>query len=193
MMEWIVVASVILVNFLVNVFWKPYLKTYAEEAAREFAKSERFQDALKQLELTTRRTTEIQSEIAGGLWLSQWRISQKRDGYVRLIEVIENWQLLRSESRRRRVSMTLDEEHAIDEFRRARSVARLMLDPRVVDGIGPLVRDIRLIDPLQSEDHEFELSKKRIESARDHVVRMGKAELKLAVATDDEGATLSPS
>jgi hypothetical protein len=181
----IVVASVALINFLVNVVWKPYLKTYAEEAAREFAKSERFQDALTQLELTTRRTTEIQSEITGGLWLSQWRIGQKRDCYVRLIEVIENWQLLRSESRRRKVNMAIDEERAIDEFRRARSVARLMLAPRVVDGIGRLVRDIRLVDPLQSDDQEFERSKKRIETARDHVVIMGKAELKLDISTTD--------
>lgn len=81
--------------------------------------------------------------------------------------------------------MALDEEHAIDEFRRARSIARLMLDPRVVDGIGRLVRDIRFIDPIEAEDREFERSKERIESARDHVVKMGKTELKLVVSMDD--------
>jgi hypothetical protein len=179
MLGWIVAVVVVVANFLLNVFWKPYLKTYAEEAAKAFAKSERFEKALHELEVTTRKTTEIQSEIAGGLWLSQWRIGQKRDCYIRLIETIENWQLIRSESRRRQVDMTGDEEHAIDEFRRARSVARLLLDSRVVDGLGQLVRDIRSVSPVKSEEPDFEGSRKRIVSARDHVVNIGKAELML--------------
>jgi hypothetical protein len=176
---WIAAGALVALHFLINVIWKPYLKTYAEEAAKEFAKSERFQEAFRQLELTTRRTAEIQSDIAGGLWLSQWRINQKRDSYLRLIESIENWQLVRSESRRRSMDLSVDEERAIDEFRRARSIARLILEPRVVDGIGRIIREVRSVSPWHSGDEEFAKSTMRIQQARDNVVATGKIELKL--------------
>lgn len=185
---WIAAIAITVLNFLVSVVWKPYLKAYAEEAARALAKSEGFQKALRELEITTKRTEEIKSTIEGALWLSQWQIGQKRDCYVQLIETIENWQLVRSESRRRQVEMIAEEERAIDEFRRARSIARLLLDPRVVEGIGRLIRDIRSFDSLRSDQIHFDRSKSRIEAARDHVVAMGKSELKLQLAQSTETA-----
>jgi hypothetical protein len=176
---WITCAAVIATNFLVQVFWKPYLKSYAEEKGKRLATNEDIENVLAQGRSVTRQTAAIQAEISGGLWLQQWHLGQKRDSYARLIDALENIQVQRGNIRRGDLGAKQRELDAIEEFRRARAMARLMLPPEVITGIGRLLRAIRAVDPSSSSPEDYMASKRVIEAARDKVVEIGRAELGL--------------
>ena len=72
------------------------------------------------------------------------------------------------------------EREAIEEFRRARALARLLVVPGAVDGIGRLLRQIHEIDPSTCSVDEFGASQALINDARDRVVETGKRELGLS-------------
>ncbi len=176
---WIACGVVIATNFLIQIFWKPYLKSYAEEKGKRLATNEDIENVLEQVRAVTRETAAIQAEISGGLWLQQWHLGQKRDSYTRLIDSLENIQVQRGHIRRGDTGAKQREQDAIEEFRRARALARLMLPAEVVAGIGRLLRTIRAVDPTGSTEEDYLASKRAIEAARDKVVEIGKVELRL--------------
>jgi hypothetical protein len=176
---WIACAAVIATNFLIQAFWRPYLKGYGEEKGKRLATNEDIDNVLEQVRAVTRETAAIQAEISGGLWLQQWQLGQKRDSYAHLIDALENIQVQRGSIRRGDADAKQREQDAIDEFRRARAMARLLLPPEVVAGIGQLLRAIRTVDPSSSTEEDYRASKRKIEAARDKVVEIGKVELRL--------------
>ena len=158
---------------------------YHEEEGKRLATKDDIDNVLEQVRLTTRETERIKAEISGGLWQRQWQIAQKRDSYVRLIETLENLKLRRSHIRRApdagaRTEAERAEREVIEEFRRARALARLLVVPEAVDGIGRLLRQIHAIDPSTCSVDEFGASQALINDARDRVVETGKRELGLS-------------
>jgi hypothetical protein len=157
---WIACIGVIGSNFLMQIVWKPYLKSYAEEKGRLLATKEDIENVLIQVRAVTRETAAIQAEISGGLWLQQWHLAQKRDSYARLIDALENIQVQRGMIRRGSDPTAKQrEQDAIAEFRRARAMARLMLAPEVIVNIGRLLRAIRPIDPSTCKEDDYLISK----------------------------------
>jgi hypothetical protein len=100
-----------------------------------------------------------------------------------LIDTLENIQLQRGNIRKGDTGAKQRELDAIEEFRRARAMARLMLPPQVVEGIGPLLRAIRAVDPSSSTQEAYTASKRTIEAARDKVVEIGRVDLGLSHAS----------
>lgn len=68
---------------------------------------------------------------------------------------------------------------AIEEFRRARAVARLSVSPDVILAVQRIVRRLEGIDPISSEPDLFSSSEQMVRDARDNVVALGKIELRL--------------
>lgn len=187
---WIACAGVILGNLFFS-----YLQAYLKEKGKRLATKEDIDNVVVQVRAVTKETELIKAEITGGLWQRQWQLAQKRDSYSRLIDALENIQVLRSAIRMAkdddvRAETRRREQEAIAEFRRARALARLMLSPKVVSGIGRLLRGIRPIDPFSSTEAEYLSAKKMIESARDTVVNLGKSELGLETPPSTDGAAI---
>lgn len=181
---WIACIAVVILSFLGEIVFKPYLKAYAEEKGKRLATKEDIDNVLEQVRAVTRETEIIKAEISGGLWQQQWHLTQKRDCYTRLVDALENIQLQRSSLRRAADGVPRAEarqrvEDAILEFRRARALARLILPPEVISGIGRLLRALGPFNPETCTDDEMANSKKLITSARDRVVGFGRRELGL--------------
>jgi len=181
---WIACIAVIIISFLGEIVLKPYLKAYAEEKGKRLATKEDIDNVLEQVRAVTRETEIIKAEISGGLWQQQWHLTQKRDCYARLVDALENIQLQRSSLRRAadgtpRAEARQRGEEAILEFRRARALARLILPPDVISGIGRLLRAIDPFDPASCTEDEMATSKKLITAARDRVVDFGRRDLGL--------------
>jgi hypothetical protein len=162
------------INLIVAGLWIPFLKRYAEETAKRLAATRDFENSLSQL----RQTTAIQTDFAGGLWMRQWRIGQKRDAYVRLIEAIENIAVVRKAIRRGTAELQAQDE-ALGEFRKARVIATLLLNKDALDGVGQFVTDMEQVHPRSSQEPDFDASRARIYDARDEVVENGRRELGL--------------
>ena len=167
---WIACVGVLIISFLVEIVWKSYLKAYAEEKGKRLATKEDIENVIEQVRAVTRETEIIKAEISGGLWLQQWHLTQKRDCYARLIDALESIQLQRSSLRSaveddQRAAARQRVEEAILEFRRARALARLILPPDVVSGIGRLLRAIRSFDPVSCTAEEYVTSKTLISEA----------------------------
>jgi hypothetical protein len=161
-------------------------KAYAEETGKRLATKDDIENVLDQVRAVTRETELVKAEISGGLWQQQWQKTQKRDAYVRLIDTLENLQLKRGKIWRAvdadtRTAAEHVEQEAIEEFRRARALARLLLASEVIDAIGPLLRGLRAVDLSSCSHEEFHLSKKLITDARDKVVEIGRSELGMVV------------
>jgi sugar phosphate isomerase/epimerase len=176
---WIACAGVILGNLFFV-----YLGAYLKEKGKRLATKEDVDSVVEQVRAVTRETELIKAEITGGLWQRQWHLAQKRDSYSRLIDALERIQVQRSAIREARDDLAVTEarrgeQDAIAEFRRARALARLMLSPKVVSGIGRLLRSIRQVDPSSSAEEEYAAAKRIVETARDTVVELGKWELGL--------------
>jgi hypothetical protein len=121
----------------------------------------------------TRETELIKAEISGGLWKQQWQLAQKRDSLVRLIDALENIRLQRASVRQQRAEPQRVQE-AIEEFRRARALARLLFSPALIETMHDLVRSI-----TDSPDtpEGFRESQRKIAVVRDRVVELAKIEL----------------
>jgi hypothetical protein len=178
---WILCACVLGFQLVIFFFLKPFLTSYGEEKGKRIAANEAIDDLVKEVQKVTKATETIKADIEGGLWLQQWRLGQKRDSYVRLVDAIENLQVQRGMQRRASSDTLADAkqraEAAILEFRRARALARLMLTPGVVNTIGPLLR--QLPDPNSSTKEEYDKGHRIIEDARDATVNFAKQELHL--------------
>lgn len=160
-------------------------KAYQEESGRRLATKDDVENILQQVRAVTRETELVKAEISGGLWHGQWRLAQKRDSYVRLIDAVENIRLTRTKIKfandeNSQKEAREQERMAIEEFRRARAVARLLLPPEVIDAIGPFLRQIRNVDPSSSTLDVYRSSEDLIQRVRDQVVEMGKTELGLS-------------
>jgi hypothetical protein len=160
-------------------------KSYEEETGKRLATKDDIGNVLEQVRMVTKETEIIRAQISEGLWQRQWHLTQKRDCYVRLIDALENIQLQRRGVRKAATDGALlaparqRNEDAILEFRRARALARLILSPDVVAGIGRLLRAIEPVDPATCTANEYAAAKALIEAARDKVVSVGKQELGL--------------
>jgi hypothetical protein len=159
-------------------------KSYEEEAGKRLATKEDIGNVLEQIRMVTKETETIKAEISSGLWQRQWHLTQKRDCYARLVDALENIQLQRSSVRKAsddtlRAEARRRNEDAILEFRRARALARLILSPEVISGIGRLLRAIDPFDPASCTEDEYASSKKLINVARNKVVDFGRRELGL--------------
>jgi hypothetical protein len=121
----------------------------------------------------TRETELIKAEISGGLWKQQWQLAQKRDSLVRLIDALENIRLQRTNVRQRSAEPERLQE-AIEEFRRARALARLLFPSALIETMRDLIRSI-IFAPDTTEG--FMESQRRVAAVRDRVVELGKIEL----------------
>jgi hypothetical protein len=181
---WVACIAIVALNVIVQIFWKPYLKAYAEEMGKRLAAKEDIQNLLVQVRAVTRETEVIKAQISGGLWQQQWHLGQKRDTYTRLIDTLENIEVQRG-ALRRAAGVTAQgaarraEQDAIADFRRARALARLTLRPEIIPAITQLIRTISAIDPVTATAAEYAESKRLISTARDAVVELGRQELGL--------------
>ncbi len=178
---WILCACVLGIQLMIFFFLKPFLKGYSEQKGKRIAANEAIDDLVKEVQKVTKATETIKADIEGGLWLQQWRLGQKRDSYVRLVDAIENLQIQRGVQRRASSDALAEAKQRVDaailEFRRARALARLMLMPAVVDTIGPLLR--QLPDLSSCTNEEYAKGHRTIEGARDATVNFAKQELHL--------------
>lgn len=164
-------------------------KSYEEETGKRLATKDDIGNVLEQVRMVTKETEIIRAQISSGLWQRQWHLTQKRDCYVRLIDALENIQLQRRGVRKAGTEGALlaqarqRNDDAILEFRRARALARLILSPGVVAGIGRLLRTVEPVDPATCTADEYSAAKARIEAARNKVVSLGREELGLAETT----------
>ena len=160
-------------------------KAYEEEKGKRLATKDDIENVLDQVRAVTRETELVKAGISGGLWQRQWQMTQKRDAYTRLIDALENLQLKRGNIWRAADAETREDaeragQEAIEEFRRARALARLLLLPEVIDAIGPLLRRIRGVDLSSMNQEQYDSTKKVISDARDNVVKIGRSELGLS-------------
>jgi hypothetical protein len=180
----VVGAIVVASNLLAQSAGMPFLKAYFEGKGKNLATKQDISIVLEQVRAVTGETEKIKAEISGGLWDRQWLKMQKRDAYVRLIETLENIRLSRGNIRKIAGGPShADAGHQLDdaiaEFRRARALARLIVLPEAIDAMGPLLQEIRPIDPSSCTPDEFAKSQALIGAARDRVVELGRRDLEV--------------
>jgi hypothetical protein len=146
---------------------------YYSEKGKRLATKEDVNNVVEQVRAVTRETELIKAEISGGLWKQQWQLAQKRDSLVRLIDALENIRLQRTNVRQRSAEPERLQE-AIEEFRRARALARLLFPSALIETMRDLIRSI-IFAPDTTEG--FMESQRRVAAVRDRVVELGKIEL----------------
>jgi hypothetical protein len=187
------VVALISIIYVTKWFWKNWLKTYAEENAKIATINQNFTNALEQLKETTREVSLIQNAISNQIWLEQWRMNQKRDIYVKMIEIIEQWTLERGKVRYHPEASRDRESDVINEFRKARAVARLMLEAELIDvAVHHVVRDVYPVDPRTATEGEYGLTRQRLREVRDGIVAAGRRELQFGASSATRVA-LQPS
>ena len=167
-------------------------KAYEEERGRRLATKDDIDNVVEQVRLVTKTTEDTRAEITGRVWDLQWHTTQKRDVYVRLIDALERIEIKRG------ILLTSKDEaaqeearhagvEAIEEFRRARVLAELLLTSQAVDATHKIIRHVtKIFKPIPRSAELHMRARRVINDARARIVEIGRSELRLSAPNDPE-------
>jgi hypothetical protein len=167
-------------------------EAYAKKRGEQIATKEDIDNVVEQVHRVTEVTETTKAQITGGLWEKQWQFAQKRDVYARLIDTLEMIEIKRSILVRRPEDEAVKAEarrgglEAIEEFRRARVLAELLLTREAVDATHGVVRYVRHVFKPSPRPEAHLAAMKAIDQARRRIVEIGRAELGLS-KPDNQG------
>jgi hypothetical protein len=173
-----------------NLLAEAHEKAYEEERAKRIATKDDIESVVEQVKRVTEATETTKAEITGGLWERQWQFAQKRDVYVRLIDAlelmrIEGGKLKRSGDEKKEAEAQRAGLEAIEEFRRARVLAELLLARETVVATHQIVRFVRpFFLATSSESRERSRAMQVIDKARKRIAEIGRADLGLSKTAD---------
>ena len=81
--------AILLLNLIVIGIWKPWLGAYGGEKGKNLARKEDLDKLLTETKILIAGQEEIKARFAGDLWNKQMVLTQKKDGYVRIVSLID--------------------------------------------------------------------------------------------------------
>lgn len=164
-------------------------KAYEEEKGKRLATKDDIDNVINQVDLVTKATENAKAEITNRLIGQQWQSSQKREVYVRLIDALERIEIKRG-ILKRSVDDTVqamarrDGIEAIEEFRRARVLAELVLAPEAVHAAHGVIRNLRPVFEAGDKSHSAHTrALLALNGSRKKIVEIARAELGLSDAS----------
>lgn len=85
-MDWgVAFVGLVVLVFVRDSLWKPYLSGYATKKGERLATHEDIENVLDEVRKVTTETEKIKAEISSDLWKQQWKLDRKREAYADLI------------------------------------------------------------------------------------------------------------
>jgi hypothetical protein len=145
--NWLQGVTLVVLNNLVLMVWKPWAGAYAGEKGKNLARKEDLNEILAEVRAVAVAQKETEAKISGELWERQWRLNQRRDAYAGLLIALSRLTDVHIKEVSRVVSQGGDplqyvynSHDALSEVHRAFTIAGIFCTPQTIQAIDGIFK-----------------------------------------------------